>query len=83
MAHVVQSPSLMLGGVAGGLMRVCRSSVDSSISYRLGWTAGATGGPAAIDPIATAVDRLMAGCPAAAGAAGAPARFITRRRCRS
>eukprot|EP00959_Pyramimonas_sp_CCMP1952_P036648 766863-Pyramimonas_sp.AAC.2 len=74
---------LLIGGVADCLTRPCRSSVGSPISCRLGGIAGAIGGPTGIDPIATAADRPMAGCPAAVGAAGVPARFITRRSCRS
>eukprot|EP00959_Pyramimonas_sp_CCMP1952_P409135 8574315-Pyramimonas_sp.AAC.1 len=73
----------MIGGVADGLTRVCRSSVYSPISYRLGGNASAMCGHAGTGPIAAAADKPMAGCSATARAAGAPARLIMRRSCRS
>eukprot|EP00959_Pyramimonas_sp_CCMP1952_P312478 6540602-Pyramimonas_sp.AAC.1 len=69
MAHLVKPPSLIIGGVTDGRTRACRSSANAHISYRLGGIAGAAGGPAGIDPIATIAERLMACCPAAGGAA--------------
>eukprot|EP00959_Pyramimonas_sp_CCMP1952_P328802 6883959-Pyramimonas_sp.AAC.1 len=61
MAHWIKSPSLMIGGVADGLIRVCRSSVVSPTSYRIGGTDGSC--------IAVSAAGLIARVPALFGVA--------------